>query len=274
MPVKRGSDRLQKYQETKDRLFKSGSFIPYVILRGDGDTAVFRCVSDHDEESADKNGTPHVLTFADFHNVQMRSVKGKPFFKDVMCLSEFNEDTDQWEGECEKCVDGDRSSIKFLLWVWVKYYAHRRQNTDPKNAWEKVTVGKTIEFREHVNKFQVWKDGYYMEQELFDQIREVGTLMDRDFKVIRHGEANSTTVRRGLKPSANASDIDKIVDADGVTVLSLAADLPDLGDIASGKIETMDGKEKEDAYDEEDFDDVETADAFDTEVDDIDDLPF
>ena len=271
--VRTGSDRLRQYQEQKDANFRKGKFIPYVSLIDDGDRAVFRCVSDHSEEAATRSGAPSVLTFGDFHRKQFVSARGKMFFKEVICGYEWDEGDETYVGECGQCDDDVPKRTKFMIWVWVYSYYHRNQNTDIKNPWEPVMINKEKVYKQKVNAFQVWQDGYYMEQLLDVMIDSYDTLLDRDYMVRRHGVRKSNKVTRSLV-DVKEGDIAEIMDPEsGACILTLAMDLPSLVDIATGEVETMDGHESKSEYVEVELDFPE-EDLFSEEMEDIDDLPF
>lgn len=276
MTVKTGSDRLKSYQEAKDATFQKGKFIPYISLIEDGDRALFRIVSEHDDAQAEINNADSVLTFGEFHRKQFISRRGKTFFKEVLCGYDFNEDTGSYEGVCDQCDTNIAKRTKFMLWVYVYTYYHRNQNTDLTSPYEPVQVNKEKCYKEPINAFQVWQDGYYMEQLLRAKIDEHATLLDRDYLVRRHGVRRSNKVTRSLT-ELNPNLIENVVDeASGQNIMELALSLPSLVDIAEGKIETMDGhisKDEATAYEEVDLEFPE-EDVFGTELEDIEDLPF
>ena len=79
----------------------------------------------------------------------------------------------------------------------------------------------------------VWQDGYFMSQALGTRIERFGTLTDRDYRVARSGQRNSQQVRRELEHMEPAPLPPEL--------LALANSLPDLGAIATGAVDKMDG---------------------------------
>ncbi len=271
--VRTGSDRLRAYQDQKDATFKKGKFIPYVSLIDDGDRAHFRIVSDHNEEASTESGAPSTLVFGDFHRKQFVSARGKPFFKEVLCGMDWDEDNEVYTGECGQCTDDVPKRTKFMMWVYVFAYYHRNQSQDLKNPWEPVMISKEKVYKQKVEAFQVWQDGYYMQQFVDEKIDAYETLVDRDYMVRRYGVKKSNKVTRSLTES-QPKDIAMVIDPEsGEPILVLAATLPSLIDIATGEIETMDGHEVQPVFAEVTLD-FPAEEIFGEEVEDIDDLPF
>lgn len=233
--IRRGVEQVSKDYNERKTGGGGGDFIPYLSLRDDGDTALIRFVTEYEAEAAQNVGTPHVIVNGDFHNVEMKSKNNKTFYKDILCDMEYDFDTDQFVGDCQYCADDNRRKSRFLTWAYVKCYYHNYQNPDATNPWPQVKLGsrRTV-FKEAVEKFMVFSDGFYMWQKLEGKIDMYGTLTDRDYLVIRHGARRSGKVTKDLEGLKESE-----LDADLITQ---AQDLPDLEKIALGEIEKMSGE--------------------------------
>ena len=133
---------------------------------------------------------------------------------------------------------------------------------------------------EDVNDFQIWQDGYYMEQSVQAEIDAKDSLTSMDYMVRRHGEPRSSKVRRVLTEGKDRTDLNELTNSEGDNILFLSQSLPDLEKIATGEIETMDGKgmdekdkraPKGEVYDEVPLD---VEDEYEPDYEDEDDLPF
>ena len=108
-----------------------------------------------------------------------------------------------------------------------------RDHPDPKVRWEQGNLGRQLVYKEPMDKFMVWQDGYFMSQLLEGRLARYGRLTDRDYLITRHGMKNTRKVTRDLdamEPSVIPPDI-----------LDLSKNLPDLMAIASGEVTSMDG---------------------------------
>ena len=223
----------QQAQGRADADFQRGGFIPYLRLKDDGDIAKIRVVSEHEEDAAKEAGVHSTMRSAAFHNVEERSQQGKAWFHDVLCTLEEDEDTSELSGGCTLCAMENRRTQKFMAWVWVYGIYHRAQSPDPKVRWEQGNLGRQLVYKEPMDKFMVWQDGYFMSQLLEGRLARYGRLTDRDYLITRHGMKNTRKVTRDLdamEPSVIPPDI-----------LDLSKNLPDLMAIASGEVTSMDG---------------------------------
>ncbi len=218
-----------------------GNYIRYVILGDDGDMVLFRSVTESDAAFAEKAGTPHVFIKGEFHSVPQTSKRGRAFWRDVVCGSRFDEEKEEWVGECDLCKSEVRRRTQFFSWVYV--YAFYFKAQDPryipgdsataKFQRKQVRRGESIFYKEDVDKFCLWQDGYYMLELLKSKIGQFGTLCDRDYMVIRHGVRKNQNTQRELEaqpPTPMPAEM-----------LEGAAALPHLNDVALGKTRTYGG---------------------------------
>ncbi len=219
-----------------------GQFIPKMTLREDQDRVRFRVVSSMDQwgvqegqfdSHAQKMGLPDTLVWGEFHRELMTSKTGKQWAKFHPCSMEQDADTNEAVGDCGFCKNEVRRTSQFMMWVYVYAYYHLKPSTDSSKPWELVKFGNINLYKEVVDDYQLWQDGFYMMQKILGKCTQYGTMSDRDYLITRLGKRGDQKVTRELepiKPSAINSD----------TVLG-AAHLPSLLDVAMGKVETMDG---------------------------------
>ena len=212
-----------------------GDYIEYVKLRDDGDMVLFRPVTDSDPEFAEKSGAHHVFIKGEFHSVPGTSSRGVDFWKDVLCGSRFDEAKDDWVGECDLCKKEIRRRTQFYAWVYVYANYFRAQdpryipgdsNTD-KFKRKQVRRGQDIFYKQDVNKYCIWQDGYFMLELLKGKIGQFGTLCDRDYIVIRHGVRKNQNTQRELEAQERSPMSPEIMEG--------SAELPSLYDVALGK---------------------------------------
>ncbi len=268
--MRSGFGALKDQQAKADAAFKGNSFIPYVRLRDDGDIIQMRVMSECEDSMAAQVGVHSVMLSGEFHNVQSRTQSGKTRFSDILCSLE-EDDAGELVGECPHCSADNKRSTKFMMWVWVYAIYHRTQSTDPKNQFPRGRLGAQTVYKEELNTFMVWQDGYYMTQMLESRVERLGTLTDRDYLITRHGLRGQQKVTRDLD-GEDPTPLD-------MDIVALSAALPSLLDIATGAVTNLDGTgpSPEQAPTEE-YSEVElptfggtSGSTFD---DGVDDLPF
>ena len=209
--------------------FGDGDFIRYMRVSDDKDIARFRIVSEHEEELCAQSGLPTYMITTEVHRHNATSSTGKTYFTSTPCTMDQDADGN-WFGECSFCDSDIRRTEQFLLWVFVYDVYHIRQNTDISNPWPQDKLGHKLVYREPVNQFMVWQDGYYSRQELNTRSERNGSLTDRDYERTRQGA-------RGYKQSKyilEALEISPIRQ----NILEKAQRLPDLSEVLLGNIKT------------------------------------
>ena len=214
-----------------DEVSSAGDFIRYFLLPDDGDIAVFRIISEHEEEIAKEKELDTWLVRGVFHRHRATSQTGKTFFKATLCGKEEDENG-ILQGQCDFCDNDIRRSLMFLVWVYVYGIYHRRQNNQ--GMWEQAQLGQMTVYKEPVDKFMVWQGGFYDFQDLQSKLEMYGTLTDRDYRRIRRGARGDMQVSYAMEYMDPKSIREEI--------LAQVGDLPDLAAIADGSITTMDGK--------------------------------
>ncbi len=219
-------------------------YIKEVILRDDGDQVKFRLVTDQDSETAEKNGVPFVIIEGEFHNVMKQSKSGKPYGEDTLCKLVYDDEEEEWTGECEHCDAEVPRRSKFLMWAYV-YAIYHRDRTD--KEWTPANFGNIVMYKESIDAYCIWKDGYYMRRDLEIKAQRFGTLCDRDYVVVRQGVRNSTGTRRTLQELQKSPMPDEIKEG--------AIGLPSLEDYATRKVRSF-GVKPQDTPDEINLDDL------------------
>ena len=135
---------------------------------------------------------------------------------------------------CELCEGGDRPGTQFLGWAYEFYHDYTTKPSFVKaEDIEQVQVGKRTVFREEINEPRLMRYSIMHFDSLKYQFDEEDTLVDRDFKWTRIGEAGSKRPTYILKPGQESKTTKELRE--------LAATLPDLEDIAFGRVESFDG---------------------------------
>lgn len=237
---RRGFQGAQKqYDKNTERMGK-GKFIRNLYLKGDGDMARFSVVTSMgqwgDEEGqvdayAAERGAAHELLSGEFHRYPQWSPRGKQFYVSRLCSADENEEG-ELSGACAKCDEDPpiSRSTQFMMWVFL-YAIYHRAPEDP--SWQGCKVGNVTYYREDVNGFVLWQDGFYMSRRVQEKLTEYNTLMDREWALKRYGAKGSGQVTYDLV-KAKEHDID-------AAMLEEANGLPDLEDVANGVTETLDG---------------------------------
>ena len=231
--VTTGFGNMERRQEAQSSGM-GGDFIQYMRLRDDGDTVRFRMVSSHEQHLVEQTGIDSVFVSAAFHRHQAISKAGRTYFTSTLCNKEEDEEGNL-HGECSLCDEEIPRSLQFMTWVWVYHIDHRRQNDDLNNPWQVGQVGNMTVYRENVNKFMIWQDGYYSSQALGTRVSRYGTLTDRDYERTRYGVRGAQGKISYELEGLDAAPIDS-------EIVRNAQALPSLMDVATGKVRTMDGR--------------------------------
>ncbi len=242
MTLVTGFGNMKRDSEQRQANRPNGDYIKYVSLRDDGDKVLFRMVTESDVQYAEQYKIPHLFIKGEFHKEEGKSKRGVAFTRDVLCATQFNNDTQAWEGECALCKDPEnRSRTQFFAWVWVYACYYKRQDEryipgDDSTAQFKrkqIRRGQELFFKEDVNQYRIWQDGYYMLEQIQGKAARFGPLCDRDYTVTRHGVRRSPQTQRILEEQSPTALLDEIREG--------AWNLPELADVASNKVRTLGG---------------------------------
>ena len=190
-----------------------GDFIRHVRLLTDRESCVVRFLTDRPDFFA-----------SEFHRI----MDGGKFKGMKICVKA------ELGQACKLCDDDDRAGTQILGWAYETYHDYVDKPPHVKDEdLEEVTVGRRTVLREVVEEARLWRYSVMHLNPLEYQYDEEGTLTDREFKWARVGEKGSKRPTYVLKPGA-PSKLPK-------ELRELAASLPDLEDVAFGKVESLDG---------------------------------
>ena len=242
--ARRGFGSAKAQYDSNTARMGQGKFIRNLYLKGDTDMARFSVVTSMgqwgfeddqvDKYAADK-GAVHELLNGEFHRYPKLSPKNKQFYVSRLCTSDEDEDGGL-TGDCDKCHEDPpmSRSTQFMMWVYLHAIYHRDRTGDGSDKWQGAKVGQITYYREDVNSFVLWQDGFYSSRRVQDKLEAHGTLMAREWVLKRFGAKGSGNVSYDLVPAGKERDIDP-------DMLEQANGLPDLEDVAIGAVETLDG---------------------------------
>ena len=196
------------------------SFIRNTRLLTDGEFCKIRFLTDVEE-----------MYFEWQHSVH--DAKGQFRGYKVCPASAFNQ-------ECDDCKAGNGASLQFFGWVWEYNHTY----TEPGDDRTPIKEGKRTVYREDVGAVRLFRYSNFHKASLEMRANKYGTLLDRDYEWIRSGEKGSKRPQYMLEPSDDGKEpMPK-------ELVTIATGLPDLEDVALGRVETLDVK-KDVPYGEE-----------------------
>lgn len=200
-----------------------GDWIKTIRLIDDGESCKIRFLTDKDDI---------------FFEWQHRKMEGGQFRGWQVCPQS------AFETPCDECASGDdkkRAQLQFFAWVWE--YTH--DFTVDKEGRKPVKLGRKTLYREDVNEVRLMRYAGTHKAALEFRADRFSTLIDRDYDWVRSGEKGSMKPQYILEPSDEGkAPLSK-------ELVAIAADLPDLEDIAFSRIDSL--TKKEDVpYDQED----------------------
>ena len=200
------------------------SFIPYIRLGENKESCVFRILTERGD-----------FWHAEFH----RTFDGKQFKSYDLCGSELNQ-------KCKLCSSRDdrvsRTATQFFGWVNERYHDYVDEDSIPQ--WvqdnediEEIQRGKRTVFRVQVDAPKLLRYSYAHFSPLQEQFDEEETLLDRDFRWTRTGEAGSLKTTYSLR----GGTVEKM----SKDLRELASTLPDLEDVALERVTSLDLDDEE-----------------------------
>jgi hypothetical protein len=195
---------------------QSADWIPSLILRDDGESSRIRFLTDEDE---------FYLEYQ--HWVDRKDIKG--FYP---CLQA------ALEQPCDLCDSDDERTRKarnfFFAWVYEFYHDY----TDKGKDRRPVKEGKITLYREDINDVKLLRMPSGHKESIQMRANKFGTLLDREFDWTRSGEKGDTSTQYILDPSDEGK---KPMPKE---LAALAAKLPDLEDVAMGRVTSLNPQEK------------------------------
>jgi len=218
----RGLGNIPKAPEGDSGGGERGNFIRNTRILTDGEFCKIRFLTDVDE-----------MYFEWQHSV--RDAQGNFRGYKICPSSAFNQ-------ECDDCKSGNNSaSLQFFGWVWEYNHTY----TEPGDNRTSIKEGKRTVYREDVNAVRLFRYSNFHKASLEMRANKYGTLLDRDYEWIRSGEKGSKRPQYMLEPSDDGKEpMPK-------ELVTIAAGLPDLEDVALGRVETLDVNKKDVPYGEE-----------------------
>ena len=194
-----------------------GDFIRRVKLADDKESCRIRFITDGDE------------VFWDFFH---RLMKKGSFAGFQICV---NEALGQVCDICDEGGDPAKKSKQIFLWVWEIEHDYIEE---PKSGdYEEVKVGRRTVYRADVNEVRLMQYSTAHKSGINRQFDRLGTLLDHDFEWVRDGERGTT------RPTYMLEALEKCKPPKGMD--EAAEGLPDLEDVALGKVQSLGDEEEE-----------------------------
>lgn len=156
---------------------------------------------------------------------------------------------------CEHCARNEK--VRPFFWYWIHVY--NIYYSRPFEGREPVKIGSMMKYKQTVNGPLILMRPTSSHGVIETIINTYGTLTDRDYKWIRQGERGDQRTTYALFPIGEPSDPPAVV-------ARYRDKLPDLEDVATGKVEKIDIQdEPEIVRIDDDLDSVSDDESFDTD---------
>ena len=137
---------------------------------------------------------------------------------------------------CPQCEGGDRAGVQFLAWTYELTHDY---SSVPRNAQRmklsKAQVGTRTIYREEVNEPRLMRYSTMHFDVIRDRFDEFETLLNHTFKWRRLSEAGDRQPSYLLEPAGEGGMSSELA--------QVIAGLPDLEDVAMGRVESLDGQQ-------------------------------
>lgn len=194
-----------------------GDFIRRVKLADDKESCRIRFITDGDE------------VFWDFFH---RIMKKGSFAGFEICV---NEALGQVCDICDEGGEGAKKSKQVFLWVWELDHDYIEE---PKGVeCEEVKVGRRTVYRAEINDVRLMQYSTAHKSGINRQFDRLGTLLDHEFEWVRDGEKGTT------RPTYMLEALEK--NKASKEMHEAAESLPDLEDVALGKVQSLSDEEEE-----------------------------
>ena len=242
---------------------------PFVYLRDDNEQARIRFLEEPTEG----------FYSGVFHRPWVKGKLQAP----VICVEQ-DDNPPSIEGmtdECPLCGPDDNPRMQFFVWVYVYYLLHPHQNPaldkDPQAPkWKAVAVGRkpsqVTMFKQDVNKVKILLGGSRLKDEIDNAIAAAAetdaTLLEADYRFIRHGEKRSTDTRYNFisiaKSKTLTAEVTKAIDElDDITEAALEGSVAffSSGAVADAQVEAEEPEEEGETEEQEETEVAEETDA-------------
>ena len=186
-------------------------YIRHIRLRDDGEFCRLWFLTEGDE-----------IFLESFHNIDNPG-SGPKWLSKICVNSAFGQ-------ACEYCEEGS-ARTEFLAWTYelLHFYPDKPDNVETKKA----TIGSGRMYVEEVNEIRLMRASIMHRGSIKTRMERHGTLLDRPFDWIRDGKKGSKRPSYTLE----ALDVEKMTKE----LRELMETLPDLEDVALGKVERLGG---------------------------------
>ena len=194
-----------------------GDFIRRVKLADDKESCRIRFITDGDE------------VFWDFFHRLMKRGKFAGF---QICV---NEALGQVCDICDEGGEDAKKSKQVFLWVWE--IDHDFVEEPRGGDYAGVKVGRRTVYRADVGEVRLMQYSTAHKSGINRQFDRLGTLLDHEFEWVRDGERGTTRPTYMLEALEKCKAPKEMLEA--------AEDLPDLEDVALGKVQSLGDEEEE-----------------------------
>lgn len=204
---------IKQLSEATANMPTGGTFFKHVRLYDDQESAIIRFLTEADE-----------VFWGPFHRVMRHTQKGVQYWENVFCVGELGQ-------TCEYCREDSSVSIQFLAWVYQYKMYHAKQVEGSRQ----VDVNGLIRYEEENNEVRLMRYSHMHKGGIEMRLQRYGSLTDRVYEWIRTGVRGTNRPTYMLEPVGDPTEMP-------AELAELAKSLPDLEDIAMGKVRSLDGK--------------------------------
>lgn len=205
-----------KQQQEREESGGGGGGIYHIRCVEDGESCRMRFLTDHED-----------LFWGWFHR-KLDATGGFAGMK--LCPRELG-------NACEDCIaarggeERRKASMNFLAWA----FEYEHYYTKPVEGAKEITVGRATRYVKPVNEVRLWRYATAHMKALDPIITRKGTLIDRDYEWIRAGPKGDKKPQYSVEAVGDPSPFP-------ANVAALVANLPDLEEVALGRVTSVSGE--------------------------------